>query len=109
MDTEDDFDQVFAELCHRYDTPEWDIGNLRRALEAEIAERADVSIHAVSIALDGHLVGNVGQLEAPVREGLAQPTGQEIESPNPVPLPGSFVEKKGSKTREASSSGMPMP
>ena len=28
--------------------PVWDIANLRRALEAEIAERAEVRIHAVS-------------------------------------------------------------
>ena len=84
LDAEDDFEQTFAALCRRYDDPEWDINNLRRALEAEIAERADVSIHAVSIALDGHLVGNVGQPEAPVREGSSQPTGQEIESPQPA-------------------------
>jgi len=57
IDTEDEFDQAFAELCRRYDSPEWDIGNLRRALEAEMAERADVSIHAVSMVLEGYLAG----------------------------------------------------
>jgi ParB family protein of integrating conjugative element (PFGI_1 class) len=57
VDTEDEFDQAFAELCRRYDSPEWDIGNLRRALEAEIAERAEVSIHAVSMVLEGYLAG----------------------------------------------------
>ena len=31
--------------------------NLRRALEAEIAERADTSIHTVSMALEGYLLG----------------------------------------------------
>ena len=55
VDTEDEFDEVFGELCRRYDSPEWDIGNLRRALEAEMAERADVSIHTVSMVLEGYL------------------------------------------------------
>ena len=32
-----------------------------------------------------------------------------IESPSPVPLPDSFVVKKGSKTRLASSSAPPLP
>ena len=31
VDTEDELDQVFAELYRRYESPEWDIGNLRRA------------------------------------------------------------------------------
>ena len=57
VDTEDECDQVFAELCRRYDSPEWDIGNLRRALEAEMAERAEVSIHTVSMVLEGYLAG----------------------------------------------------
>ena len=57
VDTEDEFDEVFAELCRRYDSPEWDIGNLRRALEAEMAERAEVSIHTVSMVLEGYLAG----------------------------------------------------
>jgi ParB family protein of integrating conjugative element (PFGI_1 class) len=57
VDTEDEFDQAFSALCRRYDSPDWDIANLRRALEAEIAERADTSIHTVSMALEGYLLG----------------------------------------------------
>lgn len=57
VDTEAEYDQVFEVLCRRYDTPDWDIAILRRALEAEIAERADVSIHAVSIEIDARLSG----------------------------------------------------
>ena len=63
VDTGDEFDQAFCELCRRYDSPEWDIANLRRALEAEIADRAEVSIHAVSMVLEGYLAGRRG-LEA---------------------------------------------
>ena len=60
VDTQDEFDQAFAALCRRYDGPEWDMANLRRALEAEIAERADTSIHTVSMALEGYLLGRPG-------------------------------------------------
>jgi hypothetical protein len=54
---DEDYETVFASLCRRYDAPEWDIDNLRRALEAEIAERAGISIHAASMALDARLAG----------------------------------------------------
>ena len=57
VDSESEYEQVFEILCRRYDTPDWDIANLRRALEAEIAERAEISIHAVSIAIDARLSG----------------------------------------------------
>ncbi|MCP5409989.1 MAG: ParB N-terminal domain-containing protein [Chromatiaceae bacterium] len=60
VDTEEEFDQAFSALCRRYDGPEWDIGNLRRALEAEIAERAEVNIQAVSMVLEGYLTGRRG-------------------------------------------------
>ena len=56
-DPEADYDNVFGELCRRYDAPEWEIGQLRRGLEAEIAEQAEVSIHAVSFDLDAGLAG----------------------------------------------------
>ena len=56
---DEDYDSVFASLCRRYDAPEWDIDNLRRALEAEIAERAGISIHAASMALDARLAGRI--------------------------------------------------
>ncbi len=57
VDTDAEYEQVFEVLCRRYDTPDWDIANLKRALEAEIAERADISIHAVSIEIDARLAG----------------------------------------------------
>ena len=57
VDTEAEYDQVFEALCRRYDTPDWDIASLRRALEAEIAERADISIHAVSLEINARMSG----------------------------------------------------
>jgi len=65
VDTEAEYDLVFEALCRRYDTTDWDIASLRRALEAEIAERADISIHAVSLEIDARMSGR--QLESPTR------------------------------------------
>ena len=57
LEAEAEYDEVFGALCRRYDAPEWELENLRRALEAEIAELAEVSIHAVSLDLDAGLAG----------------------------------------------------
>jgi hypothetical protein len=57
IDTEAEYHVVFEALCRRYDTPDWDIASLRRAIEAEIAERAEISIHAVNMELDMRLAG----------------------------------------------------
>jgi ParB family protein of integrating conjugative element (PFGI_1 class) len=57
VDTETQFDEAFSVLCQRHDGPDWDLANLRRSIEAEIAERAEISIHAVSIELDARLAG----------------------------------------------------
>lgn len=57
LDAQDDYDTVFATLCRRYDAPQWDIDSLRRALEAEIAERSGISLQGASVALDDRLAG----------------------------------------------------
>ena len=69
VDSDTAYDGVFETLCRRYDTPDWDIADLRRALEAEIAERADLSLHAVSLEIDARLSGRV--VEAMVKPGDA--------------------------------------
>ena len=51
------FDAVFAALCGRYDGPEWDLELLRSAIETEIAEELEVSIHAIRVELDAQLSG----------------------------------------------------
>lgn len=60
VDTETEFEMVFEALCRRYDSVAWNIGNLRRALEAEIAERRIVNIQAVSMTLDAFIAGHRG-------------------------------------------------
>ena len=58
-DTSELFDEVFTALCRRYDGPDWDFVSLRQALEAEIAERLNQTVHAVRLALDARLAGVV--------------------------------------------------
>ncbi|MDN5869223.1 MAG: ParB N-terminal domain-containing protein [Nitrococcus sp.] len=79
--TQEEYDQAFETLCRRYDTPEWDIANLRRALEAEIAERADINIHAVSLEIEARLSGR--EFEPPAREAIAQVDSPIEESTEP--------------------------
>ncbi len=69
VDTEAEYDQAFEVLCRRYDTADWDIATLRRALEAEIAERADLSIHAVSLEIDTRMSGR--QVDPPTRRATS--------------------------------------
>ncbi len=51
------FDDVFTALCRRYDRPDWDTDNLQGAIETEIAEEAETSIHTIRVALDAEING----------------------------------------------------
>ncbi|MCB1760547.1 MAG: ParB N-terminal domain-containing protein [Gammaproteobacteria bacterium] len=59
------FDAVFAALCQRYDDPDWDTGLLRNALESEIAEQADVSVHLIRVELDAQIEGRAMTIPPP--------------------------------------------
>ncbi len=83
VDTDAEYDEVFEALCRRYDTPDWDIANLRRALEAEIAERADISIHAVSIEIDARLSGRVVDTPPSPDEHSGRDTHDDDDAPDP--------------------------
>ena len=52
-----EFDTVFAALCRRYDGPDWNTDILQGAIETEIAEEAETSIHTIRVALDAELKG----------------------------------------------------
>ncbi|NIB44061.1 ParB N-terminal domain-containing protein [Pseudomaricurvus alkylphenolicus] len=60
------FESVFAQLCQRYDTPEWDIQPLRSALETEIAEAANTSFQVVRLELDTCQAGRPLSLMNPI-------------------------------------------
>ncbi len=51
------FDEVFAALCRRYDGPEWDTDLLQVAIETEIAEEAETSVHTIRVALETEMKG----------------------------------------------------
>ena len=55
----DGFDDAFAQLCARYDGPDWELLSLRQALEAEIADRLNQTVHAIRLALDARLAGTI--------------------------------------------------
>ncbi len=63
---DESFDAVFAALCERYDGPEWDLELLRNAIEIEVAEELEVSIQAIRVELDAHLLGR--EIETPILE-----------------------------------------
>lgn len=71
--TEAEYDETFAALCRRYDAVDWDLANLRRALEAEIAAWAETSLHAVSLEMDHRMSGR----EVGCRTRRALSTGGE--------------------------------
>lgn len=79
------FDAVFAALCERYDGPEWDLEPLRTAIETEIAEALEVSIHAVRVELDARLLGRDIEINAP--EGEDDPeTCEQAGAASAAPL-----------------------
>jgi ParB family protein of integrating conjugative element (PFGI_1 class) len=96
LDAESEYDPVFEALCRRYDTPDWDLANLRRAIEAEIAERADLSIQAVSLVFDARLAGH--RVSPPERSGdveFGDAAGRDVGSE--------------SEAEETSANGSPAP
>ena len=51
------FEEVFTTLCRRYDGMEWDTNALQSAIENEIAEEAEVSLHTIRVELDAEIKG----------------------------------------------------
>ncbi|HUS96302.1 MAG TPA: ParB family protein, partial [Hyphomicrobiaceae bacterium] len=51
------FDEVFAALCRRYDGAEWDTNALQSAIENEIAEESETSLHTIRVDLDAQIKG----------------------------------------------------
>lgn len=83
-----EFDETFAALCRRYDSPDWDIHSLTAALEHEIAQAADISLHAIRLQLEAQMEGR-GQVAVELdaadwqseRDQAADPgSGGDLES-----------------------------
>ena len=79
------FDDVFAALCRRYDGPEWDTDLLQGAIETEIAEEAETSVHTIRVAIDAELKGREVVIPefVPIKEPPA-PNRQNEHHANPA-------------------------
>ncbi|MEX2123857.1 MAG: ParB family protein [Woeseia sp.] len=58
-----EFDEVFAALCRRHDSVDWQYDQLQQAIEVEIAEAADVGIQLIRMEFECRLSGR--ELEIP--------------------------------------------
>ena len=54
---EEEFESIFSELCRRNDSADWRIDSLKQAVENEIAEAADISVHVVRLQLEMAMSG----------------------------------------------------
>ena len=86
-DSDTTFDEVFAALCCRYDGAEWDTNALQSAIENEIAEEAEVSIHTIRVALDAEINGRELDIPdfVPIKEP-PRPERHESGDGNPVTI-----------------------
>lgn len=65
LGAEGEFNEIFATLCRRYDSPDWVTDVLQSALETEIAEAAEVDLGLVRLELDAQLTGRSFPVIAP--------------------------------------------
>ncbi len=77
---DESFEAVFAALCERYDSPEWDLELLRAAIETEIAEALEVSIHAIRVEMDAQLLGRDIDIPISDDEQVADPREEEEDA-----------------------------
>ena len=81
------FEAVFAALCRRYDGAEWDTGVLQSAIETEIAEDAETSIHTIRVALDAEMTGRERVIPefVPIKEPPLLDKGSDGDGTLPTP------------------------
>ena len=114
------FGELFGALCQRYDGPDWDLGVLQAAVEAEIAQEADLDLHTVRTALDAALEGRIVSFPKPEPElrtpapatpitggvrsreqGRAQEPAPDISSTDSHDLPYALAEVAAREGRQA--------
>lgn len=79
------FEEVFAELCRRYDRSDWDTDVLQGAIETEISEEAETSIHTIRMALEAEIKGRAMVIPefVPIKEP-PMPERRDSGNGNPV-------------------------
>jgi len=81
LGAEVEFDETFAALCRRYDSPDWATEVLRGALETEIADAADVALALVRLELDAQIAGRPFPVIAfDALEGASTPALDSIDA-----------------------------
>jgi ParB family protein of integrating conjugative element (PFGI_1 class) len=81
------FREIYSQLCKRHDGTDWDIAPLRAALESELAERAEASIHTVRAQLTACLAGQAIEVSATAGTSAdALPVGVAPESAEPASM-----------------------
>ena len=90
-DSDVTFDEVFTALCRRYDGTEWDTNDLQSAIENEITEEAEVSIHTIRVDLDAEINGRELDIPdfVPIKEP-PRPERCESGDGNPVTADGQY-------------------
>ncbi len=76
LGSEEAFDDTFAALCRRYDSPDWDTDVLQESLENEIAATANVDLSLIRLALDAQSKGESSSVN--LAEPLAEESTQRV-------------------------------
>ncbi len=76
----DAFGAVFGTLCRRYDGSDWNTDLLQGALEAEIADEGETSIHTIRVAFDAEFFGR--ELIVPEPEPESEPVSEPEQHEN---------------------------
>lgn len=74
------FDEVFAALCRRYDGSEWDSDLLQCAIESEIAEEAESSVHTIRVELEAAIQGRT--VTIPEFVPIKEPPNTDVPADN---------------------------
>jgi hypothetical protein len=68
-------------LCHRFDRSDWNTDLLREALENEMAETAEISIHSIRVMLDAAMAGREVVIPEPEPESEIESPQRETDKP----------------------------
>lgn len=99
---EAEFTDIFAVLCRRYDSPDWDLDSLRNALENEIAEATEEPLQIIRLALGALLSGKEIPVYVP-EEDEQDDTGNDTSEDEVIAV----VSKVGNSAPEDAGQSVP--
>lgn len=77
---DDAYEAAFTGLCERHDGVDWDVELLRRGLELEIAEEAELDLDAVRLEMAARLAGRTVIASMPASETVEVPESDATAS-----------------------------